>query len=218
MRTEKHALRAAIFSAACLCMVCTAAGELVFPGAAGFGAQTPGGHHGRIIKVTNLNSDGPGSLRAALAVKGRRIVVFEVGGIIDLDSTILTLSEPFITIAGQTAPSPGISIIRGGIIIEDTHDVVVRHIRIRTGDAGHPKRSGFQPDGLATNAAYNVVIDQCSFAWAVDENLSASGPRHEGPEATSRNVTFSNCIIAEGLNDSSHVKGRHAKGSLIHDY
>lgn len=218
MRTEKHALRAAIFSAACLCTVCTAAGELAFPGAAGFGVQTPGGHDGRIIKVTNLNSDGPGSLRAALALKGRRIVVFEVGGIIDLDSKILKISEPFITIAGQTAPSPGISIIRGGIIIEDTHDVVVRHIRIRTGDAGHPKRSGFQPDGLATNAAYNVVVDHCSIAWAVDENLSTSGPRHEGPEATSRNVTFSNCIIAEGLNDSSHVKGRHSKGSLVHDY
>ncbi len=125
MRTEKYALRAAIFSAACLCMVCAAAGELAFPGAAGFGVQTPGGHDGRIIKVTNLNSDGPGSLRAALAVKGRRIVVFEVGGIIDLDSTILKISEPFITIAGQTAPSPGISIIRGGMIIEDTHDVVI---------------------------------------------------------------------------------------------
>ncbi len=218
MRTEKHTLRAAIFSAACLCMVCTAAGKLAFPGAAGFGVQTPGGHDGRIIKVTNLNSEGPGSLRAALAVKGRRIVVFEVGGIIDLDSTILRISEPFITIAGQTAPSPGISIIRGGIIIEDTHDVVVRHIRIRTGDASHPKRSGFEPDGLATDNAYNVVVDQCSFAWAVDENLSASGPRHEGPQATSRNITFSNCIIAEGLNDSSHGKGRHSKGSLIHDY
>jgi len=199
-------------------MVCTAAGELAFPGAAGFGVQTPGGHDGRIIKVTNLNSHGPGSLPAALAVKGRRIVVFEVAGIIDLDSTILKISQPFITIAGQTAPSPGISIIRGGLIIEATHDVVLRHIRIRTGDAGHPKRSGFEPDGLATDNAYNVVIDQCSFAWAVDENLSASGPRHQGHEATSRNITFSNCIIAEGLSDSSHAKGRHSKGTLIHDY
>jgi pectate lyase len=218
MTTEKHELRAAIFSAACLCMVCAAAGEFAFPGAVGFGVQTPGGHDGSIIKVTNLNSDGPGSLRTALAVKGRRIVVFEVGGIIDLNSTVLVISEPFITITGQTAPSPGISIIRGGIIIQDTHDVVIRHIRIRTGDAGHPKRSGFEPDGLATDNAYNIVVDQCSFAWAVDENLSASGPRHDGPEKTSRNVTFSNCIIAEGLDDSSHAKGRHSKGSLIHDY
>ena len=201
MRTEKYALCAAILSTACLCTAWTAAGELAFPSATGFGVQTPGGHGGRIIRVTNLNSEGTGSLRAAVAAQGPRVVVFEVGGMIDLDSTTLEIEEPFITIAGQTAPSPGITIIRGNVLIEDTHDVVIRHLRIRTGDCGHPKRSGFDWDGLSLDTAYNVVIDHCSIAWGIDENLSASGPTTEGHEETSRNVTFSNCIIAEALSD-----------------
>jgi hypothetical protein len=184
---------------------------------AGFGTNTPGGRGGRVIRVTNLNSQGPGSIGEALSARGPRIVVFEVGGVIDLNTASLTISEPFVTVAGQTAPSPGITIIRGGILIA-THDVRIRHIRVRPGDAGRARRSGWQPDGIATHAAYNVVIDHCSISWAVDESLSASGPRYDGPEKTSRNITFSNCIIAEGLNNSSHKKGPHSKGSLIHDY
>src|SRR3712207_1499095 len=103
-----------------------------FPGAVGWAASTPGGRGGAIVRVTNLNASGPGSFRAAIQRKGPRIVVFEVGGVIDLGRTTLSIEEPFLTIAGQTAPSPGITIIRGGIDIK-THDVVVRHIRIQTG-------------------------------------------------------------------------------------
>lgn len=66
--------------------------------------------------------------------------------------------------------------------------------------------------------AYNIIVDHCSFTWAVDENLSASGRRTEGPDSTSHRITFSNNIIAEGLNNSSHAKGLHSKGSLIHDF
>ncbi len=183
---------------------------------AGFGAETPGGRGGRLIRVTNLRSEGSGSLREALGAEGPRIVIFEVAGVIDLAKKSIAISEPFLTVAGQTAPSPGITVIRGGISIL-AHDVRIEHIRVRVGDAGQGKRSGWEPDGIATSAAYNVVVDHCSICWAVDENLSASGPRYEGPEKTSRNITFSNCIIAEGLNDSSHRKGRHSKGSLIHD-
>lgn len=189
----------------------------IFPGAVGFGVNTKAGTDGTVIKVTNLKPDGPGSLRAAIEAEGPRLVVFEVGGIIDLNKSTLAITEPFITIAGQTAPSPGITIIRGGISVK-THDVLIQHIRVRPGDAGEIRRSGWEPDGLSTNAAYNVVIDHCSFTWAVDENLSVSGPRLEGPEATSHRVTLSNCIIAEGLHDSSHAKGPHSKGSLIHDF
>ena len=193
--------------------------KLVFPGAKGFGVDTPAGRGGKIIRVTNLKSDGAGSLRAALGTKGPRIVVFEVGGVIDLDTNNIVLAEPFCTIAGQTAPSPGITLIRGGMYIR-THDVLVRHLRVRPGDAGKGKRSGWEPDGISTAGpgAYNIVVDHCSISWAVDENLSASGPRTEGPEATSHKVTFSNCIIAECLDDSSHAKGRHSKGSLVHDF
>ncbi len=191
----------------------------VFPGAQGFGVDTPAGRGGEVLRVTTLEPAGPGSLREALAAQGPRIVVFEVGGVIDLNKASLRVANPFLTVAGQTAPSPGITLIRGGMAIS-THDVLIQHIRVRPGDAGMPKRSGWAPDGIATTGkdAYNIVIDHCSISWAVDENLSASGPRTEGPAATSRRITFSNCIIAEGLNDSSHKKGPHSKGSLIHDF
>ena len=184
-----------------------------------FGMDTPGGRGGQVIRVTNLNADGPGSLRAALTTLGPRIVVFEVGGVIDLGKRNLSIREPFVTVAGQTAPSPGITLIRGGLSIQ-AHDVIVQHIRVRPGDAGAPKGSGWEPDGISTSGsrAYNILIDQCSISWAVDENLSASGPRDQGPEGTSRRITFRNNIIAEGLDNASHAKGRHSMGSLIHDY
>ena len=184
-----------------------------------FGMNTPGGRGGRVIRVTTLDASGPGSLNEALSAGGPRIVVFEVGGVIDLGKQRLTIREPFVTVAGQTAPSPGITIIRGGMSIQ-THDVIVQHIRVRPGDAGEAKGSGWEPDGISTagGEAYNVLIDHCSISWAVDENLSASGSRTEGPDATSHRITFRNCIIAEGLDDASHSKGRHSKGSLIHDF
>ena len=181
-------------------------------------ADTRGGCDGQIIRVTNLENSGTGSLRAAVETKGPRIIVFEVGGVVDLKKKALKVTEPCVTIAGQTAPSPGITLIRGSISIQ-THDVVIRHLRVRPGDAGMPKGSGWEPDGMTTagGEAYNVIVDHCSLTWAVDENLSASGPRLEGPQATSHKVTFSNCIIAEGLSHASHAKGEHSKGSLIHD-
>ncbi|AEI43411.1 pectate lyase family protein [Paenibacillus mucilaginosus] len=195
-----------------------AAAASVFPGAQGYGVDTPAGRGGTVIKVTNLNADGAGSLKAALAAKGPRIIVFEVGGVIDLGQQTLVVSEPYVTIAGQTAPSPGITLIRGGMQIK-THDVLMKHIRFRMGDAGAAKGSGYEPDVSTYGAnAYNIVIDHCSFAWGVDETLSASGPRFDGPNGTSRKLTFSNNIIAEGLHDSVHEKGPHSMGTLIHDY
>ncbi|MBX3565196.1 MAG: pectate lyase [Sphingomonas sp.] len=196
--------------------------QSAFPGAVGPAAQTPGGRGGQIIRVTNLDPDGPGSFKSAVEAKGPRIVVFEVGGVIDLHRTTLTITEPYLTIAGQTAPSPGITLIKTGIDVK-THDVIIRHIRVRTGADGQPKRSGWEADAFSTVAAKDVVIDHNTFTWAIDENMSASGPRFDGAnlaewrEHTSRNVTFSNNLAAEGLADSSHPKGEHSKGSLIHD-
>jgi hypothetical protein len=193
-----------------------------FPGALGWASQTPGGRGGQIIRVTNLDSEGPGSLRAAIEAEGPRIVVFEVGGVIDLGQQTLRLRNPFITIAGQTAPSPGITLIRGGMDIT-AHDVIVQHLRIRPGSAEGEWMSGWDEDGIATVGAYNVIIDHCSLTWATDENLSASGPRFTGstPEewrrGTSHNITFSNNLIGESLAYSTHSKGEHSKGSLIHD-
>lgn len=196
---------------------------LAFPGALGWAASTPGGRGGRIIRVTTLAGSGPGSFREAVEAEGPRIVVFEVGGVIDLEKKGIRIRNPFLTIAGQTAPMPGVTFIRGDFSVS-AHDVVIRHIRIRSGDAGAAKKSGWEVDGLSTTGAYNVIIDHCTFTWATDENLSTSGPRFDGgdtPEAwrtkTSHRVTLSNNIIAEGLSNSSHSKGEHSKGSLIHD-
>ena len=196
--------------------------QTAFPGAVGPAAVTHGGRGGKIIRVTNLDADGPGSFKAALEAKGPRIIVFEVGGVIDLERTTLAIKEPYLTIAGQTAPSPGITFIRGGMDIA-THDVIVQHIRIRPGSAGQGWMSGWDEDSISTVGASNVIVDHCTLTWGTDENLSASGPRFTGatPEewrrGASHDITFSNNIIAESLAYSSHSKGEHSKGSLIHD-
>jgi hypothetical protein len=193
-----------------------------FPGAVGWAAATPGGRGGEALRVTSLESKGPGSLRAALEHHGPRIIVFEVGGVIDLDRETLRITEPYVTVAGQTAPSPGVTIIRGGIDVA-THDVIVRHIRIRPGEAGAAKGSDWGEDGISTASAYDLIVDHCSLTWATDENLSASGPRFTGDtpddwrRGTSHRITFSHNIIAEGLAHSTHPKFEHSKGSLIHD-
>jgi hypothetical protein len=183
---------------------------------------TEGGKDGRIIRVTTLAKDGPGSLAEALAVNGKRIIVFEVGGAIDLGRSSLRIAEPFVTIAGQTAPSPGITLLRGGIDVL-THDVKISHLRVLTGADGQPLMSGWEADSFSTAAAHNVVVENSTFMWGIDENMSASGPRFTGDtveewrEGTSRNVIFRLNLAAEGLANSSHPKGEHSKGSLIHD-
>lgn len=185
-------------------------------------AITDGGRGGEIVRVTTLANDGPGSLRDAIAKEGARIVVFEVGGVIDLEKQTLAINNPDITIAGQTAPSPGITLIRGGIDVK-TNDVIIQHLRIRPGDNGEARGSGFAEDSVSTASAHNLIVDHCSLTWAVDENLSASGPRFTGatPDewraGTSRNILYSHNLIAEGLADSTHPKFEHSKGSLIHD-
>jgi len=196
---------------------------LAFPGAMGWAATTPGGRGGQIIKVTNLNADGPGSFVAAVQTKGPRIVVFEVGGVVDLGAKEIRIDEPYLTVAGQTAPSPGITFIRGGFQV-GTHDVVIRNIRVRPGDAGLPKKSGWEQDGLSTDRdAHDVIFDHNTVTWATDENMSISGKRFDGEDPnkwradTSHRVTFSNNIIAEGLSWATHYKIEHSKGSLIHD-
>jgi hypothetical protein len=184
--------------------------------------ETKGGDDGKVIEVTTLEPRGAGSLAEALAAEGPRKVVFKVGGIINLAGRTLKISRPNVTIAGETAPSPGITLIRGGLAIS-TDDVIVRHLRVRCGENGREKKSGWEVDGIATNAAKDVIVDHCSIAWATDENLSASGPRFAGanPEEwrnnTSHRITFSHCIVGEGLKDSTHAKGVHSMGSLIHD-
>jgi len=189
----------------------------------GWAVGTMGGRGGRLLRVTTLRASGSGSLRAALETPGARTIVFEVGGVIDLDGAALDLREPFVTIAGQTAPHPGITLVKGELNIR-THDVVVQHLSLRPGGYGRAQRSGGDHDGLSTQGgAHHVIVDHCSFSWASDENLSIGGPRFDGPDAsawrraTSHNITYSNNLVFEGLGESVHSKGEHSKGTLVHD-
>lgn len=138
-----------------------------FPGAEGFGSHTPGGRGGRIIKVTNLNASGPGSLQAACAAKGPRIVVFEVAGVIRGD---VLIRHPYITIAGQSAPSPGIT-LAGRLMAappegQRLHDVVVRFLRVRP-----PRIVRHDGDAVQFALTDRAVLDHLSLAWANDETI-----------------------------------------------
>ncbi|MDP2688483.1 MAG: right-handed parallel beta-helix repeat-containing protein [Deltaproteobacteria bacterium] len=190
----------------------------IFPGAQGFGTSTPAGRGGQVYKVTNLNVSGAGSLKACVDAVGPRVCVFEVSGPIDISSLGawgLRIKNPYITIAGQTAPSPGI-MVRGAPLIIETHDVLVQHIRIRPGDTpGSGCATG--PDNCDAiaivdldnqNDVYNVVIDHCSMSWTIDEMLSTWYPGV-------RDVTVKDSIMAEALLDSLHPKGPHGYGPII---
>ena len=173
---------------------------------------------GVVLRVTTLAASGPGSLREALGDPRPRIVVFEAGGVIDLNGSSLTVRSPHLIVAGQTAPDPGITIIRGSLTVE-TSDVVIQHLAVRTGDASPTDALGAHRG--SGQPVHDVLFDHCSATWAVDENLSVSGPADvdsvRDPEATSHDVILRSCLIAEGLSHSVHAKGEHSKGTLIHD-
>lgn len=171
-----------------------------FPGAEGYGSTTPGGRGGQVLFVTNLNDNGPGSLREACNTSGPRIVVFRVAGTIELESD-LKIHSPYITIAGQTAPGGGICVKNFPLIISTTHDVVVRYLRFRHGD-----ESGNEGDALWIVRSRNIIIDHCSTSWSIDETLSVT---------YSDSVTVQWCFITESLNNSIHAKGDHGYGGLI---
>jgi hypothetical protein len=189
-----------------------------------FGA-TNGGVDGTVVHVRTLSDTGPGSLREAIDLPGRRLIVFDVGGVIDLKGRTLSVRAPYVTIAGQTAPDPGITLIRGSLVVE-THDVVIQHIAVRPGDGGAaPPRSPWAPDAIGVrrdkSPVFNVLIENCSATWAVDENLSTSGPGDvtaaDGVDVTAHDITLRNCLVAEALSKSTHPKGEHSKGTLVHD-
>lgn len=180
-----------------------------FPGAEGFGTGTDGGRGGRVIHVTSLSDSGPGSLRSAIEAFGPRMIVFDVGGTIRLKRH-LTITNPYVTIAGQSAPGGGILIRDAGLVIQ-THDVVVRHLRIRVGDsrAEAPDSQDALHIGAGRDgpAVRNVVIDHCSLSWAIDENADVYG--------NASDCTFQWCIFSEGLKNSLHPKGAHSMGLLM---
>lgn len=171
-----------------------------FPGAEGFGAATPGGRGGRVIFVTNLDDSGPGSLRAACEAEGPRIVMFRVAGTIALKKPI-TVTHPFLTVAGQSAPGDGVC-LRDSYFGIATHDVVVRFLRSRLGDQTRQEADCID----LLNGAHDCILDHCSATWSIDECLSTSG--------NNQNCTIQWCLIGESLNNSKHAKGKHGYGSL----
>ena len=184
-----------------------AAQTLAFPGAEGAGRFALGGRGGAVIRVTNLDDAGPGSLRAAVESRGPRTIVFDIGGTITLRSP-LTIRQGRVTLAGQTAPGGGIT-LRGQPLIVAADDVVVRHLRVRLGD-----ETGVQEDAVSITRGRRIILDHISASWSVDETLSA-GSRYDPPERGIYDVTVQWSLIAESLNASNHDKGRHGYGSLV---
>lgn len=186
-----------------------AAAVPAFPGAEGFGRYSQGGRGGAVIKVTNLDDSGPGSLRAAIQADGPRIVVFEVDGIIDLQSPLIVAND-YITIAGQTAPGGGITLRNYDLTVNANH-VIIRYIRSRMG-----AQAGHEDDSISIRGGQHIILDHVSASWAIDENLSAS--QSYDPASGRKHlsyVTVQWSIISEGLYRAGHEKGDRAYGSLI---
>ncbi len=198
-----------------------------FPGAVGQGAQATGGRGGDVYHVTTLEDYNPktepkieGSFRHAVrSAEGPRTIVFDVAGPIALHAE-LEIRKSDLTIAGQTSPG-GVTFWGYPVEVSAANNVILRHLRFRTGDfharpdsvaAGQRPAGAAKLDSASANSVYvgndseRVILDHVSAAWGIDEVLSVT---------KARDVTIQNSIIAEGLNDSLHPKGPHGYGSLI---
>ena len=174
------------------------------------GAVTRGGAvaGGKVLHVTSLADSGPGTLREAVMTHGPKVVVFDVGGVIRLASD-LKLATNQTTIAGQTAPAPGIT-LTGGSLRLSASDLVIQHIAVRPGPGATAKINGNRDAitiGGGTHLLHDVRVENVSLSWSVDENADIAGGVHD--------VTVRNSIIAEALNRAGHPKGRHSMGMLI---
>ncbi len=173
--------------------------QIAFPTAEGYGKYTIGGRGGKVCEVTNLNDSGEGSLRAAVEASGKRTVVFRVSGTISLKSN-LEIKNPYITIAGQTAPGDGIT-LRGRPLIIRADEVIIRYIRVRLGD-----ESGDATDAITSRFTNNLILDHLSASWSIDETLTV----YQGT-----NTTVQWCIVTESLYESNHTKGSdHGYGGI----
>ena len=185
-----HRLRPFIFIGFCLIGYLAAssiAADLpsipAFPGAEGFGAAATGGRGGTVYHVTNLNDSGPGSFRDAVAKPGRT-VVFDVGGVIKLDSDVDVSNN--ITIAGQTAPGEGICLYGNQVGFSDHNNVIVRYIRFRQGIGG-----GRGQCSIRVSSGSNMIFDHCSIQWGRWDCLGLTVGTHD--------LTLQYCMMGEGL-------------------
>lgn len=196
-----------LLTAATVAALATAPAIPAFPGAEGAGALSLGGRGGAVLRVSNLNDAGPGSLRAAVEATGPRTIIFDIGGTIRLSSP-LTVRDGRITIAGQTAPGGGITLAGQPFRIH-ADDVVVRYLRVRLGD-----EQGVESDAFEVTGGHRIMVDHVSASWSVDETLSV-GSTYKNPDDGPADITVQWSIIAESLNRSLHAKGTHGYGSLL---
>lgn len=166
---------------------------LAFPTAEGYGRFAQGGRGGRVLHVTNLNDSGPGSLRDAVEQSGPRTVVFDVSGLITLESRLIIRStNSNLTIAGQTAPGKGICLRKHNFGMLGATNVIIRYVRVRPGNI-----SGMTLDGMGMASSDNCIIDHCSISWTLDESFSSRG---------AHNITLQRTLISEALNEAGHKK------------
>ncbi len=166
-----------------------------FPTAGGYGRNSKGGRGGRVIKVTNLNDSGAGSLRAAVEATGPRTVVFDVSGVINLKSKLVIRPEHSqLTIAGQTAPAKGVVVHGWTFGLIGGSDVTMRFIRTRIGTSSGETMDGM---GITGAEANNVIYDHNSISWTIDEAFSSRG---------ASNFTLQRTLISEALNEAGHDK------------
>jgi pectate lyase len=175
---------------------------VAFPGAEGWGAHAQGGRGGDVYHVINLDDSGPGSLRYGIEnMTGPRTIVFDLSGTIYLQSR-LTISKPYLTIAGQTAPGDGITLARHPLQVSADH-VVLRYFRVRLGDEVVQRT-----DAVHIESGHNIMIDHMSASWSIDEVMSAQSARIDL-------LTIQWSLIAEGLDTSHHEKGSHGFGGIL---
>ena len=176
--------------------------QLAFPKAEGFGRFAKGGRGGDEYTVTNLNDSGIGSLRYGIeTAKVPRTIVFDISGNIYL-SNRLKITNPNITIAGQTAPGDGIT-LTGYALYVQADNIIIRYIRCRLGDANSEIT-----DAISITNGKNIMLDHVSASWSVDETLSCQS-------GTVDSLTVQYCLFSESLNNSIHNKGEHGKGGII---
>lgn len=180
----------------------TAEDAPAFPGAEGFGRYVTGGRGGTVYHVTTLeDNNNVGSFRYAINQAGKRIIVFDVSGTIQLKST-LELKKPNVTIAGQTAPGDGIC-ISGYPFKISTNNVIIRYMRFRVGSSNVTVSGADGWDGLGSLDQKNIIVDHCSVSWSIDECCSFSG---------CSNITLQWSLVSQSLVNAGHNKGAHGYG------
>ncbi|MEJ1157415.1 hypothetical protein [Prosthecomicrobium sp. N25] len=212
-----HIRRAALLGAAALALSpmlpapAPAAGpqSLAFPTALGYGRFATGWRGGAVMTVDKLDDEGPGTLRACAEARGPRVCVFAVSGTITVNRPIMVGSNVYI--AGQTAPGQGIQLRLGAalatpLIIKNSHDVVVRFLKLRPGPGREPSNA---ISAILIEDSQTVIVDHCDIQFAVDQNFSVHFER-----AAVRDITLQRSLVAYGLDKSNHLKGPHSKGSL----